>query len=444
MATSTAAFRKSLYAEHLEEIGFLHAQRCGLQAAPGSGWQAPAAFEERLEAHLDALVVGSTSAVEFCRQRLSNVESPELFGITALACRQTDLTLIRALLADDRLDDAAARSAIAGALLQEWPTAWGAACVGALAQGDLRLAPVFAAIAATRGFAAGNALVQALGRCASAEQSPLLAWVGLVQGDTPAWLATAYDDANPARRAAALRAGLRLHDDEARRRVLCDARHPELIAMCSGRDAAGHLLNQLQGYDCEPALVDALGQLGELSAVRPLTAMLSAEPLAAAAANALHLITGADLLETVLVPEPIREEELTEAELKLWREAGEAPRRVDNEPFGERIERLSRNPAAWVQWLVDNGSRFVAGRRYRLGQPCSADMLLRSLGSPWLAAGRRESLAEELQVRHGIKLAWHLALPVRMQWVSLRKAIPAAQAHSGTVGDWYWAGQSLP
>jgi hypothetical protein len=398
---SPRSFKLGLYAEHLEEIGFLFTQCQALRADPNQPWTACAPFEERLEAHLDALVVGDTLAAEWCQARLPEAEPEALFGITTLLCRRGDAAAIKPLLVDPRLDDAAALQAVGLALLQEWPAAWQSACLRALAQGDPRLVPTFAAIAATRGWPVGSALSQALDRAPPAARPSLLAWLGCTPGDAWPALARALDDADPAVRSAALRAGLRLHDAAARERVVADTCHPDLLALAAGRGTAARLLKRLDDPPAAPAAIAALGQLGELSAVRALTALLPNEALGGLAARALHLITGAELFETMLEPDPVKEDELTEAELKRWREAGEAPRRLDGEPFGNRVERLSLDPAVWGQWLVDNGARFSATRRYRLGEPCGAAVLLRSLAHPGLPAAGREALADELIVRHG-------------------------------------------
>jgi hypothetical protein len=435
VSNSAVGFREALFGEHLQECGTLHAQCRYLQAQAGLPWQAPTAFEQRLEDHLDALVIGDASALEFCRRHVAVAESQELFGVVALACRLEDAALLQEVLGGAALADDLARAVIADALLLEWPSAWEAACMRTLSHGDLRLAATFAAIAATRGFAIGDALVHALERCAPVEQTPLLHWVGRVRGSAPDWLPDAYESTDAGHRAAALGAGLRLHDEEARRRVLQEPQPALLLALCAGRGAAAYLLHRLQGDRTEPAVLAALGQLGELSAVRALTALLVVKPVAMLAAQALHLITGAELCESARAPEQVPAS--TRAGV------GYATRNAAESATDKGEQRLSLDPEVWGQWLVDNGHRFAVGRRYRLGLPCSAETLLRSLGNARLSAPGREALVEELQIRHGITLAWHAALPVGRQWSVLRNALPAVKAETSTSGEWYWAGEPL-
>jgi len=433
---SPLAFKLGLYAEHLEEVGFLYGQCKALRADAEQGWLACAPFEERLEAHLDALVVGGKAASTWCLDQLPSAEPEALFGITALLCRSGNAAALKHLLQDERLGDLGALEAIAAALLQEWPSAWKAGALRALAEGDLRLAPTFAAIACSRGWDVGAALVGALERSPPAAQPALLEWLGRMPGQGWPGLAQACEDAEPRRRTAALLAGLRQHDPGALALVLADTAEPGLLAMAGGRGTAARLTGLLADARRATAAAAALGQIGELSAVRTLTALLADDTLAGTAACALQLITGADLRETVLVPEPVDEAEMTPAELQRWRSAGEAPRRLDGEPFGSRVERPCRDPAIWGGWLMENGARFSAQLRYRHGAPCSAVVLVRSLGHPAMPASARTVLAEELIVRHGIRCGWNAATTVAQQWGALRQAMELAESDGSEPGSW--------
>lgn len=445
MNLSPRSFKIGLYEEHLDELAFLRSQCAALRADIQHAWQAPAPFEDRLEAHLDALVIGDALALQTSLAAAEGGEPDMVFAVAALCCRRADAPALQTLLQGVALDEPALAEAVGHALLLEWPAAWQAAAVRGLAQGDPRLAPALAAAAACRGWPVGDALVQALRRATPAQLPALLDTVGRVAADPPparelqAW----FDAPDPHLAKAALRAALRLHDEAARRRVLEHPGHDELIALAAPRSAAPRLLARLRGAETEPAVIAALGQLGDLSAVRALTTLLIVEPLAGAAAQALYLITGGEPREQVLVPEPVNEDELTAAELERWRSKGEAPRRADGEPFGDRVDRLSQDPAVWGQWLVDNGARFQAGRRYRCGLACTAETMLQSLGAPALPAAGRAVLADELITRHGLALHWHPTLPVAAQWAALQQASPRARALTGPPGQWHWAGAPL-
>ena len=60
----------SLYAEHLEDVSFLYDQRNALLADPEVPWARLHAFEQRIEAHIDALVIGAELALEMCRSQI--------------------------------------------------------------------------------------------------------------------------------------------------------------------------------------------------------------------------------------------------------------------------------------------------------------------------------------------------------------------------------------
>ena len=85
---------------------------------------------------------------------------------------------------------------------------------------------------------------------------------------------------------------------------------PLALGLAGGRRAVPQLLAALRKPGEHGEIIGALGLLGDLSAVRPLVELLSVELVAGAAADALHVITGAALFEDAIV-----EEQMTEAEL---------------------------------------------------------------------------------------------------------------------------------
>lgn len=442
MSVSLRAFKIGLYEEHLEEIAFLHDQCAALRADPARPWQDPAPFEARLEAHLDALVVGGALALDVCRARAADAEPGELFGIAALWCRLEEPAPLRKLLEAPPPDDEPAR-ALEHALLLEWPPAWTTPALRMLAQGDVRWAPIFACVSGTRGWPASDGLQRALERATDhTVLARLLACVGSFGGSTAtatAW----YSHPDDAVRHAALTAGLRMHDAEARRLALRPDAAPSLHGLAGGRQSAAALLDRVSGAGTELSVLHALGQLGDLRAVRVMLDLLAHAPLAAAAALALHLLTGAEIRAQTFVPEAVEEDELFDAERKPWRERGEVPRRADGQAFGESIERLSQDPAVWSQWLAEHRSQFQPALRYRLGEPCSPTVTLRSLAAASLPPWLRTSLADDLAVRYGVRGGWLSALTVAKQWSALRGMAGAARAAHGEAGHWHWAGNTL-
>jgi hypothetical protein len=446
MNSSLRSFRRGLYEEHMEEIGFLYEQSLALRDVRTQPWTAPADFESRREAHLDALLIGNELALEVCMSRADSPDAGEIYGALSLICRRAEPALLKGMLGGQLLERPKQRQALGNALAAELPAAWEPGCMRALAEGDSRLAPVLSVVAGQRRLDTGGALGRALRRAATPD-SPALWWAaGRCKEPLRAQAAAAYEDSDLAVQAAARRAGLRLQDPAAAQFAINGDDHV-IAALAGGRDVASRILHRLQGAvdvaALPPAVPIALGLLGDLTAVRPLVGLLETESLAGLSAEALHLITGAPLYEQVLTPEPVAEDELFEAELKRWRERGDAPRRADGQPFGERVQRVSRDPAAWGAWLLDHGNRFNTSKRYRLGLPCTPSAMLRSLTvglptRPW-----RELLIEELMIRHHIDPGIDVDMPISMQCHRLASALARGPDAGVQPGAWYLAGAAL-
>ena len=73
-ATSVREFTIEIYLEHLDEASFLYGQRKALLAGAEVLWTELQAFESRLEAHIDALVVGRELALQQCAERIAQRE----------------------------------------------------------------------------------------------------------------------------------------------------------------------------------------------------------------------------------------------------------------------------------------------------------------------------------------------------------------------------------
>ena len=94
--------QESLYREHLEEISFLYTQREQWLDDPEVSLADVAALEERLEAHVDALVVGDAHALRVCQAWIPEADFGELHGAIRVFCRQQRLDLVRAALEQAR------------------------------------------------------------------------------------------------------------------------------------------------------------------------------------------------------------------------------------------------------------------------------------------------------------------------------------------------------
>src|SRR6188768_4184569 len=150
MDTSPRQFRISLYEEHFEEASFLYEQARSLIRDAEIPWTALADFQERLEAHIDALIVGDALAMNVCRKRALEGDAGELFAAVCLVCRQAKASVLADLLSSVDLDDLSRVHAITEALKHELPAEWSDFCLRAIEHGDARLVPVLARAAAYR------------------------------------------------------------------------------------------------------------------------------------------------------------------------------------------------------------------------------------------------------------------------------------------------------
>ena len=175
MATSPKAFLIELYEEYLEEASFLFEQRRTLYHNPEITWKKIGEFEERLEAHIDGLVVGDKLALEVCTRHADEGDHGELYTATCLFCRQDQRDRVLAIF--DQLDPADTKntSAVADALKYELPEAWFPDFLTLLASGDPKLASILARTFGYRRLPCGPQLLSAIKRCA-APVLPEIVW----------------------------------------------------------------------------------------------------------------------------------------------------------------------------------------------------------------------------------------------------------------------------
>jgi uncharacterized protein (TIGR02270 family) len=421
-----------LYAEHLEEASFLYEQRRALLVNPELAWTQIGDFEGRIEAHIDALVVGGDIALDVCRERVAEGDPGELFAAVCVFCRHALAPLLAELLQGLDYEDSDRVRALVDALKYELPESWHDPCRRAIGQSEDRRKMLLAEVIGYRRMH-GVHLATLLSGSHPDAQRALLWAIGRTRetgaGDA---IRPFYRAAETSVLSTALRTGLRIHDPEALRHLRANANGgqslPIELALAGGRPEVSPLLARLRDADPDAGVVAALGLLGDLSAVRPLINALTVETLAPTAAEALHLITGAPLFEGVFVAEEPNEDELFDKEVRALREQGQVPRRLNGEPFGETVLRLSVAPSAWQTWLRQHAAQFSADRRYRSGRLYSPKVLLDCLTSSTFPKAYRSLLADELVVRYGIDLQFEADLSVASQ----RSVLLAAEA---TVSD---------
>jgi uncharacterized protein (TIGR02270 family) len=445
MATSIREFNVELYREHLEVASFLYDQRLAYLNDPEVNWRDIGDWEERFEAHIDALMVGGERALEVCRQQAAVGDAGELHAALRVLCRQRRKDGAFAVLdALDATDETKTRAA-AQALCYEAPTGW---------RDDLLLAfqrealtGLLARVIGSRRFAAEELLEARL-----AAKAPLgradLAWaLGRVgsPASVPQLSALLDSDEENVCEAAAI-ALMRLGDDRPLQKAMPAAQtHAwarRVLGIGGSQKSVRVLLAALQGESADDEAVLALGLLGDLSAVAPLLDLLDNDELAGAAAVALNAITGAELYARVFVPDVIDPDELHAEEREAYDKDGTLPTRL-GQPYGNWERRALLDKADWRSWLDQHKHRFSREHRWRMGQPYGPSALLQCLESPRTPFAIRRATCEELAIRYRLDVPFEADLAVAHQTRLLPRIEEWIARRSGTFADgrWYFAGE---
>jgi uncharacterized protein (TIGR02270 family) len=440
------AFLGRLYDEYLEEGSFLYEQRRTLLNNPELSWKKIGEFEERLEAHIDGLVVGDQLALDVCKRHAIEGEFGELFAIICVFCRQNRQDLVLAIF--EKLDpgDAAKTFAVADALKYELPAAWFPDFLMLLASGDPKLAPILARAFGYRRLPCGPQLLAAMKRCATPALPEIVWALGRISHAPAKDLLLDYlrSEDEPVRSAAAV-ALARM--GEARAIDYCLDQAPSNtwpilpLGLAGGHRALAVLIELANRSGANDCLV-ALGSLGDPGSVPLLISRLEQPDAAPPAAIALQAITGASLFETVFIPDEVDEDELFESEREQWRQ-GKPLDRGDGRPFGSTVTRLSQKPEDWSRWWQANGSRFTPGWRYRNGGPYSPARLIETLEAENTPHQLRWCCSEELVTRYGKDFGIEMDMPQTRQTILLAEAAAwsaSSEAHYRE-GAWYFAGQ---
>ena len=450
MASSGRSFRESLYEEHLEEASFIFAQGQALRARPGFEWTALAELEARLEAHLDALVVGADLALTVCSARAESGDAGELFAAIVVFCRQRQAPLVADALQNLAPGDTTRHTAVAQALKDNIRLEWAEFAGRALSNAKPELVAILGAVCGYRRMAAsalieraaqhhdgphfGIPLSWAMGRIEDARTRPVLEH-----------RVTACDA--PGKHAALLalaRMGV------AAQELGIDSASPMsswshiVFALSADRQAGSMIAGVVRSGRIHALSLLALGLLGDASNVQLLQQCLVEPSVAKHAATALNWLTGADLFEEAFIPDEVIESELFDHELAQWRERREAPKRVDGKPFGDVVRKLTTDVNAWATWWTTHRARFLEGRCYRRGRLHGPAALLQDLNDPRTDQQLRSFTAEEVVIRYGCKIPFEIDMPVTNQRAALDEIGRWAEAneHRFSHGGWYFGGRS--
>lgn len=451
MAVTIHQFNIELYEEHLEEASFLYEQRLSLLDDPEITWKDLAEFEDRFEAHIDALVVGEDLALDVCRTQAMDGDFGELHAAVRVFCRQNKGDLVAEAFRHLDPQNPERIQAISDALKDECPDDWQESLTPIFSRVHHTLISVAALLFGYRRYRAEDALLHALNRSQDTVL-PILIWaLGRIGGPAArSALFPLLEHSEPMVRKAAAESLLRFGETRVLAHGLSQAalENWPLIAVGLGgnHNAAKVLTDRIATGMIDNDCLIALGVLGNFSAVSALLSALENEDLARPAAIGLFLITGAELYEEVFIPEEIDEEELFEEELETYRKDGKVPTKTDGQPYGETVRRLSQNPIEWKTWLRENQSRFDPSYRYRLGMPYSPACLLRTLLSEVSPYRARQLAIEELKIRYNVDFPIEADMPVVIQEQILPRIAQWVQTNEARFqpGGWYFAGRPMP
>lgn len=363
-----------LLEEHLEEADFLWAQREEALRSRDYDLGELIELEERLAAHVDALLLMGAPAWEVLAPLLSGGSDGECFAAACVALASGDRDRLAAL--DQAIQAAAAPvPGIAGALRHlAVPAAEGVAVRLVAAPQPAARALGIDALSFRRVGPDPKALAAALADADAVVRAAAVTAAGRMQARGLLMeVDRALDDADVGVRRAALMAGVVLGSGPARDRcrVAVDRDTGEadlglcLLGHLGDAEDLARIVRAAGTGDYAGAAVEALGWLGAAGAVSPLADLCGRPELAAAAGVAVTRITGADLeAEGLLAEAPEVDDDADDVD-------------VDTEP--------APDPARLAAWWAARADAFQSGVRYRYGVPHDPAALRRHLADAPLA-----------------------------------------------------------
>lgn len=449
MAINLKQFLHELYEEHLEEAAFHYESRCAWLQDKEIGWQDLIDHDVSMEAHLDALVVGTTTALNICIDSLGEAEFSQLHIIVRLFCRHQSIDNLAKLWIDFDFDDAEKIQAIADALKWECPQQWLPHLLHVFSTDKVDMFPVLAPAVAYHSRHSGQALLSALTSCKD-EHLTVMVWAisccdksikNICINEIRPLLT--HQDIELVEQVAKtlLIMGDETVIDQCHDKV---ARLPYIYALSGGKSANQMLLRLAKEGIADGDSLMALGLSGDISAVPNLLAYLKHPDYAEMAAQALQLFSGANLYGNVHIAEKVEEDELFENEVEDFK-MGVLPKNIDGNPFGDEIQQLSLDQQLWQSWFQQHKDQFVEGLRYRNGQLMTPGEILNGLVSNQTPYKIRQFLYEELRINYDVNIAFNADDLVYMQKNQLNEIYQWVEQNKASFkpGSWYFNGTEI-
>jgi len=425
------AFHHDLYEEHLEEAAFLFEQRLLLSEDAEVSWSDLADEEARLEAHLDALVIGGPLSRSARAQAEAEDDPGYCHVLVSLFCLEDDFDGLTGYLADRALDELGVL-ALYTALTVHCPEAWQVPLTATIPDQTDGVATALARFAGARHIAEAVAPLEALGARKELLDVAAIARARIGSKAAIPDLHRIFE----ARGEKALEAGMTLlglgdrdlllilerADDP--QRILCYAL---MLAIAGGPRGSAMPATALAAGVKSASLASAVGIAGDAERVPLLLDLLEDRECAEAAAVALFLITGFEAREEVFVAH----------------DPGEEDDEDDDGPGGEDVLRLTRSPETWRAWWTTNRDRFRADLIYRLGEPMTPAALIESLAAATTPNAMRQWISHELSLRYGIEIHLDILMPIASQWACISRARAAAETGDFEPGRRYRFGEPI-
>ncbi len=392
------AFARELFDHHWSEAAWLYARREVLEVQGTllslDQWQE---IEARAEAHVVALCRGGRLVLDECNARIEDGDAGELHTAIRVLCRGDHVEAFNASI--DVLDwpSPLRAFAVADALVWDAPQPWQELVAAILADEG---APedalgALATVVGLRGWPLGDLLVGVLEDRVGDLAATADAVARLHVPEAPPVLSELVSSAEqPATVRCAAAVAMACFDARAVAAYVAKLVGSEPwaavpLAVTAGPEALPMLTAALERAPGQPEILHGLGLLGHAEGIPRLLAALADDEAAEAAAEALYLITGAELHEKTSLEEP--------------EEPGDGDEEGPEARPGLLVARLSRSQQRWTEWLEAHGlAAATAGstRRLRLGVPFDPSRVLEELGRTTLRPALRETMAAELTIRY--------------------------------------------
>jgi len=408
MALHDRDFQNELFIEHIEEATFLYETRLNWLEDSEIGWLDLEAIDQRIEAHLDALIVGGDAALGVCYSVWDNADPSELHILLRVFFRHRDATFLKGLWKSFDFSDEEKVRCVADAFKWECPEKWREHLTRVFSGDGKELFPLLAPCIAYRFRDQGQSIAGALTIANPVDRCALLSSLSMCSRSsshsTKRLVRSYLECTEVGVRSAAVLYHL-MHGDRAALKLLLQeiSTMPRVSAIAGNGAASRSLIEAAKMNSDNPELIFSLGLSGNLSAVPLLLSLLDNDNLAGVAVEALNLICGANLYEDVHIPDDVEEDELFEHEKEPFRQ-GELPKNINDEPYGAEVNRLIFDKEIWNEWIQTNKDQFKKGLRFRNGRVFTAMELVRTLVDNQSSYRVRTSAHQELIIRYGLDI----------------------------------------